>query len=140
MSKLKLINKDGFSYLYNMKIEKTDFNHVLKIVERTLQDCSETLGISFKIEEAFIYGSQLTNKKDPNDIDIFVKVNSIKIKNQLQFLSSYGPTPDKITEYDLMEIAYIWLHENQPTFKNTPIDINFRDYDFDLDGEVISLY
>lgn len=123
-----------------MKILKKDFPHILKIVEKTLQEGADMFGLKFKIEEIYIYGSQLTEKKDPNDIDIFVKVNSIKISDKNKFLSSYGKTHNQITADDLMEIIYIWLHENQPFFKNTPIDINFRDYDFDMDGNFYSLY
>lgn len=122
-----------------MKVKKEDYFKILNLVNESLEKTCKIFGITFFVEEIFLYGSQLTDKADPNDIDVFVKVSGIKVVDEKQFLKEYGPTPDEIRGNDLMEIVYQYLHDQQPFFLNTPIDINFRDYDFDLDGKNILL-
>ena len=121
------------------KIDKTDYQEVLIIVQNSLNQLCETFGLTFEIVNIQLYGSQVTSKKHPNDIDVFVQISGIVIVDRNQFLGAYGPTVDKITADDLMAIGYEWLHDNQPTYKETPVDINFRDYEFDMDGKLVIL-
>ena len=111
-----------------MKLNEQQYSKLLEIVKEEIERASLQLGISFYVEKYYLYGSQLTEKEKPNDIDIFVYAT--------EWEDDSGEYNDDIEMYQAL---YDYLHENQPVYFNTPIDINIKSYDFDLDGKVHKL-
>ena len=112
-----------------MKIKERDYGRVLEIVKDSIARASISLGIEFYVEEYYLYGSQLSDKENPNDIDIFIYASEWN-----DSLEAYNKESEL-----LYQEVHDFLHDNQESFNGTPIDINIKSYDFDLDSPVFNI-
>ena len=122
-----------------MKVKENDYSQILSIVEDKLSLARTTYGVNFTVLNVYLYGSQLTEKERPGDIDAYVQVQGLEITDKDYFLMAYCPSVDAIKEEDLVDIIHEYLHLDQPRFQGLPIDINFSRNHFDLDGQKVKL-
>ena len=111
-----------------MKLNEDQYSKLLEIVKDSIERASLQIGISFYVEKYYIYGSQITDKENPNDIDVFIYAS--EWENELE---------ESLTDIEMYQEMHKYLHDNQPVYYNTPIDINIKSYDFDLKGLAIQL-
>lgn len=118
------------------------------LVAKALNDASEALEIHFNVEATLIYGSVLSEKAEPGNINIFVQLSSVESAINDDF--AYDEYNDSLSEEEQMEYfltkkIHAFVHGEfhligeQPEINGKKIDINVCNYEFDYDSESMEL-
>lgn len=132
-----------------MNKERTYIDKDLKEkIEKQIENLKNEMGVEFDVDNIFIYGSSLSQKENPNDIDIFLKVSNINSDYADDFVydSSNGNSEfDSFKEF-LLDKSHDFLHgsygNKQIVHRNKKVDINIQEKSFDdlnYDGEYIEI-
>lgn len=108
------------------KISTNYFPYILQIVEENLLEVKFIFGLDFDVK--FILASPAQNDNHPEAMDIFVKINSIKIIDQDRFLKYYGTRPPITKDNDLiMFVDYYYFNKKPLFFNSIPLHVHFED-------------
>lgn len=118
----------------NYKYRKFINNKLNSIIFNQLEKTKENLGVNFDIENVYIYGSCLSEKDDPNDIDVFIKIENLNSEYADDF--HFDPESD-ISEKEQFELYLLdnisdFLHNGYPSLNKQEvlnekkIDINVQ--------------
>lgn len=120
-----------------------------ELIVEQINKLKENLGIEFDIDNIYVYGSSLTEKENPNDIDIFLKISNINSEYADDFVYENSRDMSEIDCFKqfLLEKSHDFLHggycENkQLVYKNKKVDINIQEKSFsdlNYDGEHIEI-
>ena len=108
-----------------------DIEQLEKLILKKIEDSISEVGVMLSIEEVSIYGSSVSNKESPNDIDVLIEISNVE--------DLIGETDD--VEY-LTEKINDALHINQPLFHSLPLDIQVTCSSFeesDLYGSAVKI-
>ena len=109
--------------LINENLDTHWLSQLDEFVILELNKYAQEAGCYFDIENIHLYGSVITKGlKDAKDIDVFVEVSNFEGGNYI---------------YDTVDFKE-YLHEQEIYFNDKYVDINFTDYDIELDeiGEI----
>lgn len=126
-----------------MKQRKHITKDIFDILNHQTNKARDELGINFNVAEIYLYGSNLSNKSNPNDIDIFLKVTDVSSEYDDDF--QYDPINNDLSkeeqlEYYLVNQLHDFFHgnfvnlNNQPSLNGKKIDINVSSHDFEEYG------
>lgn len=117
-------------------------------VINTLEHAAQEFDIEYTINDVFIYGSSITDIINPNDINIYIELESISSSNIEEF--QYDMLNTDLSQIEQIECFLTHkLHKcvhgeynkkhKQPYLDDKPVDINVCNYKYNLDGEKIDL-
>lgn len=111
-------------------------NELENIVLRQIEKAADEFGIiSYSIKNIYIYGSTLSDKKNPNDIDVYVELDYLSVEYPESFDLEYED--EKELQEFVAEKMHDYVHgcgtpfNNQPYLNNKKIDINIQTVSFE---------
>lgn len=125
-----------------MKNRKYITKEIYRTIEQQIKSANDDLGINFNLDDIIIYGSTLTDKNIPGDIDLFFKISNIESEfpHDFQFDELEDGSEDEQFKFHLSEVLHNFFHgefihmNSQPNFNGKKIDINVSLFNFDEHG------
>jgi predicted nucleotidyltransferase len=125
-----------------MKERKNITKEIYKIIKKQIEKSNEELGVDFNVDDIIIYGSTLTNKDNPSDIDIFIKISNIdsEFTHDFQCETTDDKSEEDQFQIHLSETLHDFFHGEfssinmQPKFNGKKVDINVSLVDFEECG------
>lgn len=110
-------------------------NNIKDIVLESVEKAAIDYGITYDIVSIKIYGSTLSNKENPNDIDIYVHLENLDsefIDFEIDETDDYN-SPEKQKEIYLAELMHEALHHQllPEKMNGKPLDIAIKNYEYD---------
>lgn len=123
-----------------MKNRKYITKAIHKTIEQQIKNANEELGIDFNVDDIIIYGSTLTDKDVPGDIDLFFKISNVKSEftHDFEFNETNGICEEVQFENHLTEVLHEFFHGDfihtnyQPNLNGYKVDINVSLENFNL--------
>ncbi len=112
-------------------------NNIKDIILESIEKAAIEYGITYDIVSIKIYGSTLSNKENPNDIDIYVHLQNLDsefVDFEADETDEYN-SPEEQKEIYLAELMHEALHHQllPEKMNGKPLDIAIKTYEYDYE-------